>query len=124
LTTDFERWLTRQFADSGAFTALVVLVEITETRVTPLCSTFFNVIGDEIGWSDVVEMFRSSGRQWDGAAFFPTAASGGGPIDNPTARTRLRELEAKLGDDRLVLNDGHFFDLWGRRMQIDEVTTQ
>src|SRR5215468_7524162 len=71
---DFGRWLTREFAQSGAFTALVVLVEIAGTRVTPLCSTFFNVIGDEIDWSDIVDMFDGSGREWDGAAFFPTAA--------------------------------------------------
>jgi len=121
---DFRNWLTRAFAGSGAFTALVVLVEIAGTRVTPVCSTFLNVIGDEIEWSDIVEMFRSSGRQWDGAAFFPTAAPDGGPLDNSSARTMLRDLEARLDDDRLVLNEGHFFDKWGRRMKIEEVTTQ
>ena len=119
---DFGSWLTREFAESGAFTALVVLVEIAGTRVTPLCSTFFNVIGDEIEWSDIVDMFHGSGRQWDGAAFFPTAAPDGGPVDNPTARLRLRELESRVDQDRLVLNQGHFFDKWGRRMQIEEVT--
>ena len=119
---DFAHWLTREFAESGAFTALVVLVEIVGTRVTPLCSTFFNVIGDEIEWSDIVEMFHSSGRQWDGAAFFPTAASDGGLLDNPSARLRLRELESRVGQDRMVLNEGHFFDKWGRPMQIEEVT--
>ena len=121
---DFGRWLTREFAQSGAFTALVVLVEIAGTRVTPLCSTFFNVIGDEIEWSAIVDMFHNSGRQWDGAAFFPTTAPDGGPLDNPSSRIRLRDLEARLDDDRLVLNEGYFFDRWGRRMNIEEVTTQ
>jgi hypothetical protein len=121
---DFGRWLTREFAESGAFTALVVLVEIADTRVTPLCSTFFNVIGDEIEWNDIVVMFRSSGRQWDGAAFFPAVAPEGGPLDNPTARMRLRDLEARLDDDRLMLNEGHFFDKWGRRLSIEEVAPQ
>jgi hypothetical protein len=121
---DFERWLAREFAQSGAFTALVVLVEIGETQVTPLCSTYFNVIGDEVEWSDIVVMLAGAGRAWDGAAFFPIVASDGGPLDNPTARLRLRELESRLDDDPLVLNEGQFFDAWGRRMEIEEVTPQ
>ena len=119
---DFEAWLAREFAESGAFTALVVLVEIRDTQVTPLCSTYFNVVGDEVAWSDIVVMFAGSGRQWDGAAFFPIVAAGGGPLDNPTARVRLRDLEGRVDGDRLVLNEGHFFDQWGRRMKIEEVT--
>jgi hypothetical protein len=39
---DFERWLAREFAAAGAFTTFVILVEIAGTRVTPLCSTYFN----------------------------------------------------------------------------------
>jgi len=50
-------------------------------------------------------------------------APDGGPLDNPTARLRLRELESRVNGDRLVLNEGHFFDAWGRRLRIDEVTT-
>ena len=118
---EFEQWLAHEFAKSGSFTALVVLVEIDETKVTPLCSTYFNVIGDEVEWSNIVIMFEGSGRRWDGAAFFPVLAPDGGPIDNPSARLRLRDLEARLGDDRSVLNEGHFFDRWGRRMMIEEV---
>jgi len=121
---EFGLWLRREFARSGAFTALVILVEIADVRVTPLCSTFFNVIGDEIEWNEIVDMFQSSSRQWDGAAFFPTVAPDGGPLDNPTARMRLRDLEVRLDDDRLVLNEGYFFDKWGRRLNIEEVTPQ
>ena len=120
--TDFERWLAREFAAAGAFTAFAILVEIADTRVMPLCSTYFNVIGDEVAWSEIVLMFSGSGRDWDGAAFFPAVAAAGGPLDNPTARLRLRALEARLDDDRLVLNEGHFFDKWGRRMRIEEVS--
>ncbi len=121
---EFGDWLRLEFAETGSFTALVILVEIDDMRVTPLCSTFFNVIGDEIQWSDIVALFRSSGRQWHGAAFFPTVASDGGPLDNIAARIRLSELEARLRDDRLVLNEGHFFDRWGRCMTIEELTPQ
>jgi hypothetical protein len=118
--TDFERWLTREFADRGAFTALVVLVEICEMQVTPLCSTYFNVVGDEVEWSDIVIMFAGAGREWDGAAFFPVVGSSG-PLGNPAARLRLRELEIRIDNDRLVFNEGQFFDKWGRRMTVDEV---
>jgi hypothetical protein len=121
---DFEAWLAQEFADRDAFTALAILVEIKETQVTPLCSTYFNVIGAEVGWGDMVVMFAGSGTEWDGAAFFPVAARDGGPLDNPTARLRLRELEARLDDDRLILNEGYFFDKWGRRMTIEEETPQ
>jgi hypothetical protein len=37
---------------------------------------------------------------------------------------RLREIEARLDADRLVLNEGHFFDRWGRRLNIEEVAPQ
>ena len=121
---DFERWLAREFAESGAFTALVVLVEIAETRVTPLCSTFFNVIGDEIDWGEITVLFAGAGAEWDGASFFPATGPNGGPLDNPTARVKLREIETRLDDDRLVLNEGHFFDKWGRRLTIEEVGLQ
>lgn len=120
-STDFSDWLAKEFAAGSDFTALAVLVDINEIQVTPLCSTYFNVIGDEVEWSDIVVMFAGSGADWSGAAFFPVRGTGGGPLDNPTARLRLRELEARIDDDRLVINEGHFFDKWGRRMRIDEV---
>ena len=119
--TDFTRWLTAHFAAGGEFTALVVLVGIDGVQVTPLCSTYFNVIGDEVSWSDIVVMFAGSGVDWDGAAFFPVTAPEGGALDNPMARLKLRELEARVEVDRLVLNEGHFCDKWGRRLRIDEV---
>jgi hypothetical protein len=120
--SEFEQWLGARFAAAGEFTALAVLVGIDGAKVTPLCSTYFNVIGDEVTWGDMVVMFAGSGTDWDGAAFYAVTAPGGGPLDNPTARLRLRELEARLDDDRLVLNEGQFFDKWGRRMKIEEVT--
>ena len=122
--TDFDLWIAEEFARSGAFTALAVLVEIGETQVTPLASTYFNVIGDETDWSDITVMFAGAGRNWDGASFYPLSATDGGPLDNPNARLRLRELEARLDDDRLVLNEGYFFDKWGRRMKVEEMPLQ
>ncbi len=100
----------------------VILVEIDRTQVTPLCSTYLNVIGDEVTWHDLVVMFAGAGRDWQGAAFFPVTSPGGGPLDNPTARLKLRVLESRVDDDRLVLNEGHFFDKWGRRIRIEEAS--
>ena len=117
---DFDRWIVSAFAEHGSFTSFAVLVEIAGPRVTPLRSTWFNVIGDEIDWSDVTRLFAGAGVAWDGAAFFPQP-SPDGPLGTPIARARLRLLEERLDDDRLVLNEGHFFDKWGRRMKIEEV---
>jgi hypothetical protein len=119
LTSDFEPWLADTFAERGAFTALIVLVRIADPQVTPLCSTYVNVIGREVAWDDMVVMLAGAGHDWDGVAFFPEQDRGR-PLDNPTARTRLRLLEQRLDDDRLVLNEGRFFDRWGRFMRIDE----
>ena len=118
--TEFDSWIAEEFARKGAFTALAVLVEIGETTVTPLASTYFNVIGDETGWGEITVMFAGAGRPWDGASFYSMTAADGGPVDNAAARLRLKELEGRIGDDRLVLNEGHFFDKWGRRMMVEE----
>jgi hypothetical protein len=122
--TDFDRWVAGEFAETGAFTALVILVEIAEPAVVPICSTYFNVIGEEIDWGEITVLFAGSGRDWSGACFFPVTATDGGPLDNPTARLRLRELEARVDENRLVMNEGHFFDKWGRRLEIEEMLPQ
>ena len=117
---DFDRWIVKEFMETGAFTALIVLVKISEARVTPLCSTYLNVVGDEVEWSEMTLLFAGAGTDLNGAAFFPVVGTGGGPLDNPLARLRLRELEERINENRLVLNDGHFFDNWGRRLRIEE----
>jgi len=118
LGTDFDRWLGKMFR-KGPFTALIVLVRIAEPKVEPLRSTFVHVVGDEMDWGDIVMMLRSAGVNWDGAAFFPTREAGGLAPDE-LARTRLRELEGALREDRLTLNKGAFFDVWGRNLQVQE----
>ena len=120
----FDGWIAAEFAERSAFTALVILLDIDEHKVMPLCSTYLSVIGNEVDWGEITILFAGSGADWDGACFFPVTREGGGPLDNPSARVRLRELEARLDADRLVLNEGHFFDKWGRRMTIEEITVQ
>ncbi len=118
--TDFEPWLAEAYAAAGSFTALIVLVRIGGTEVSLVCSTYVNVIGPDVSWGDMTVMLAGAGQKWDGVAFFPEQERGR-PLDNPTARVRLRLLEQRLDDDRLVLNEGHFFDSWGRRMRVDEI---
>jgi hypothetical protein len=122
--TDFDRWLTAEFAQTGDFTAFAVLVQITENKVLPLCSTYLNVIGDETDWGEITLLFAGAGRAWDGASFFPVTSPHGGALDNPNARLRLRELESRIDADPLVLNEGNFFDKWGRRLKVEEVDLQ
>jgi hypothetical protein len=122
--TEFDQWLGAEFGRIGPFTALAVLVEIAESNVVPLCSTYFHIIGDAVDWAEITVMFAGAFQSWDGAAFFPLTAGAGGPLDNPSARLRLRELEARLDDDRLVLNEGHCFDQRGRRLRIGEAMPQ
>jgi hypothetical protein len=118
LGTDFDRWLGKLFR-KGPFTALIVLVRIAPPKVEPLRSTFVHVVGDEIDWGDIVLMLRGAGTSWDGAAFFPTRDADGGLVPDETARARLRELEGALRENRLVLNEGAFFDVWGRNLKVE-----
>jgi hypothetical protein len=115
----FEDWVRTTLAKHGDFTALVVLTQIADSVVRPVCSTFFHIIGDELSWGEIVKMLETSGQKWQGAAFFATKSVRGGPVDNATARQRLRELEARIMADRMTLNDGEFFDALGRRIRID-----
>ncbi|MFD1331990.1 hypothetical protein ACFQ4O_08260 [Methylopila musalis] len=119
-TLDFDDWVRAAFAEEGAFTALTVLVEISERDAAPVASTFFHVIGDEVEWKAVRRMFATAPGAWDGAAFFVGRSSAGGPLEEPLARIELRRVEAMIDDDRLALNEGAFFDRRGRRMRIDE----
>lgn len=116
--SDFDAWIEAEFAERGAFTALVVLVEIGERSVTPVVSTYINVPA-EIDWPEVVTLFAGVGIPWDGASFFPVAAPDGGPLDDAAARARLIEIERRVRAERLTLNEGFFFDRHGRRVMVE-----
>lgn len=118
--TEFKQWIDEEFARGGAFTALIVLVEIGECSVMPLASTYLNVMGTEVDWPEIVGLFAGAGVKWDGASFYPVIAPEGGPLDNAAARQRLREIEDHVKAERLALNEGFFFDHHGRRMMVEE----
>ena len=120
----FDDWIVQEFRTTGGFTALVVLVSIGELSVMPLRSTYFHVIGDEVAWADIAALFAGAGA-WDGAMFATcTDKNGDGPVEDIVARHELQELAERLRANRLVLNENHFFDRWGRRLRIDEVMLQ
>jgi hypothetical protein len=121
---EFNEWIVGEFGERGAFTALVVLVEIGGQSVTPLTSTYLNVIGADIDWLDILALFAGAGVCWDGASFFPVVAPEGGPLDDQAARVGLRAIEARVKAERLALNEGFFFDRQGRRMMVEEIAAQ
>lgn len=120
MKTDFEHWLAAQFADTGAFTVFIVLVRIVGARVSPVMSTFAQMIGDEMEWQEMRELLDGARTPWDGVAFFVGLRHDGGPLPDAEARDTLRQVEADVLADPLALNRGRFFDRLGRHLQIDE----
>lgn len=117
----FEPWLKSAFTETGGFTALIILVRIGDATVAPIASTYVHAIGDELSWKEFSAMLSQSGQPWDGVVIYCETDGGKGPIPDALARIKLREAELRIGDDRLAINDGHFFDTHGRRMRVDEV---
>jgi hypothetical protein len=117
--TDFDDWLVETFARVGSFTMLIVLVEIGDTTVSPLASSYLHVIGDETRWSDMLALLSGAGASWNGAAFFQ--ADRGGLVEDGTARQRLASLARHLEKDRSLLAHSEFFNAQGLRLKIEEV---
>jgi hypothetical protein len=120
----FDDWVAAEFARTEGFTALVILVSIGNLSVTPLKSTYFHVIGDEIDWVQVEALLAKSGVAWDGVVFASLSTEEGGPVSDAIAREELRSLGQRVVADRMTINDMHFFDGLGRRMQIEEAQPQ
>jgi len=120
LKTDFEQWLAAQFADSGPFTIFIVLVRISERNVKAVKSSYAQMIGDEMEWAEMLALLEGARTPWDGVAFFVGLGYAGGPLPDALAKEKLKEVEASVLADPLVLNSGRFFDRLGRHMQVDE----
>ena len=120
MKSDFEQWLAAQFADTGPFTAFIVLVRIAGEEVTALKSSYAHLIGDDMPWAAMRRLLDSSGA-WHGVAFFVGLAHDGGPLPDTDAAQKLKQVEADVTADPLSLNRGLFFDRQGRHMRIDEV---
>jgi hypothetical protein len=120
-TTDFDDWLVETFARVGSFTMLIVLVEIGETSVSLLASSYLHVIGNETRWTDMTDLLSGSSVPWNGAAFFQ--GDRGGLVDDATARQRLLSLTRHLEKDRSLLTHSEFFNAQGLRLEIEETGT-
>lgn len=121
MKTDFEHWLTAQFADTGSFTAFIVLVGIGGDQVIPLKSSYAHLIGDDMPWRDMRALLDGARTPWDGVAFFVGLAHDGGPLPDSVAAARLKDVEADVKSDPLALNRGLFFDREGRHLRVDQV---
>jgi hypothetical protein len=121
MPTDFDLWLPETFAETGTFTALLVLLRIAQPHVTPVCSSYVNVIGDEIDWDEMTVLLQGAGVAWDAVAFFVEIADGGGALTSVEANRRLEDLAQTIEADRLHLNRGRLFDRLGRRLRVEEV---
>ena len=117
--TDFDDWLIRTYARVGAFTMLVILVDIGEISVAPMRSAHLHVVGDEIRWPEMVRLFDGAGVSWNGAVFFQ--ADRDGLVLDDEAKRRLASLVRHVNEDRKILNDGEFFNADGLRLRLDEI---
>ncbi len=122
MKTDFEHWLGAQFAETGPFTIFILLVRITSSSVVPLRSSFAHLIGDQTTWLEMRSLLDGANAPWDGVGFFVGLGHDGGPLPDPVAARKLKEVEADVNADRLVLNRGLFFDREGRHLRIEEGT--
>jgi hypothetical protein len=117
--TEFEHWLKAQFAETGAFTVFIVLVRIADDDVEALKSTFAQMIGDDMSWAEMTALLAGAGAAWDGVGFFVGLEQGGGPMADSEARSKLKEIEAEVTADPLLLNRGRLFDRQGRLLQVE-----
>ena len=116
----FDDWIVKEYERTDGFTALIVLVSTSNLGVVPLRSTFTHVIGDELDWHHFSLLMRGAGVPWDAVLLMPVADEHGGPIEDSKATEELRALDDRRNENRLVVNEGHFFDNWGRRMKAEE----
>ncbi len=119
--TDFDTWLAGRFAEGGAFTALIVIMTVTESTVEPIASTYAHVIGGDIAWPQMAGLLDGSGKEWDAVVIFAAAMETGGAVPDESARLTLRRIEEEILRDRRTINAGHFFDRLGRRMKLEEI---
>jgi hypothetical protein len=118
---EFERWIVQQYATTGGFTALILLLALGGNKVDLISCSYVHVIGNEVGWKDMKTMLDASRRKWDAFAVFPESQPAGGPLIDLVAKARLQERIDEVTLNRMVLNDAGFFDTHGRHIRIDPV---
>src|SRR5260370_12949603 len=119
MKTDFEQWLTAQFADTGPFTVFIVLVQISGEAVSAVKSSYAQLIGDDMPWAEMRALLDGARAHWDGVAFFVGLDHAGGPLSDAAAKAKLKEVEADVLADLLALNSGLFFARDVRHLPMD-----
>lgn len=119
--TEFESWIVEQYAATGGFTALILLLTLSGDKVSMISCSYVHVIGDEVRWRDMKSMLDASRRKWDAFVVFPESPPGGGPLIDVVAKARLQERIDEVTINRMILNDAGFFDTRGRHIRIDPV---
>lgn len=117
--TDFDEWLTTIFERAGSFTMLLVLVKFEETAIAILRSSHLHVIGDEIGWQDMLTLLAKANVTWDCVALYQAGREG--LVEDGVARERLASLIDHLDEDRTLLNEAGLFNRDGLSVRIDEI---
>lgn len=115
----FDDWIVAEYQRTDGFTALIILLSTANLSALPLRSTYVHVIGTDLDWHHFMMLMHGAGVSWDGVLLMPLTDPGGGPVDDNVAAEQLRALEDRVNENRLVINEGHFFDKWGRRMKIE-----
>lgn len=118
---EFESWIVEQYAATGGFTALILLLTLGGDKVSMISCSYVHVIGDEVRWRDMKSMLDASRRKWDAFVVFAESPPGGGPLIDVVAKARLQERIDEVTVNRMILNDAGFFDRRGRHIRIDPV---
>lgn len=121
MKSDFEQWLSAQFADTGPFTLFILLVRLAGDEVIPVKSSYAHLIGADMSWAEMRVLLDGARTAWDGVAFFVGLGHAGGPLPDAAAARKLKDVETDVAADPLTLNRGLFFDREGRHLHIEEV---
>ncbi len=121
MKSDFEQWLSAQFADTGPFTLFILLVRLSGDEVIPVKSSYAHLVGADMSWAEMRVLLDGARAPWDSVAFFVGLGHAGGPLPDAAAARKLKEVEADVANNPLTLNRGLFFDREGRHMHIEEV---
>lgn len=123
MAVDFDRWIESQFAASGPFTALIILVKIESTTIWPLGSSYATVVGSDLRWAGMRRLLDGSKLPWSGMAIFPAFSETGGPLADENARQRLAVVQKRVIADHAAINEGFFFDRLGRMIRLEEIAS-
>ena len=119
---DFERWIATTFEEEGSFTALD---RARRDRRDERHSALFHFGQRHRSRRRLERSHRHVRRVRPGLARCGLLSAPGCPRAPPRQSHDTGcgcvNSNPRLDADRLVLNEGHFFDRWGRRMKVEEL---